>query len=386
MTSALDTSDQQALIEFRHLLHANPNLSSQEAETAKRIKDFLSLYNPDQIITGVGGNGLMAIFEGKRTGPTVVCRGDIDALPIAETVNLPYSSQTDNISHKCGHDGHTTMIAGIAPLLSKNRPDNGRVVLLFQPAEETGQGAYQVIQDEKFLTQSPDFVLGLHNIPGKPLGAVITKSGPFALASKGMITSFQGSTAHAAEPEKGKNPAFAIADMIPAIQSFNQSNNFQDFTLATIIHVKVGEKAFGTSPGDGELMLTLRSALDEDLDSLTHTIQDFIKRKTEEYGLHHEIAFEEVFPATINRQEEVSRIKEAGKKLELEVEEIDTPFRWSEDFGYYNQVAQSCFFGLGSGINQPELHDNQYDFPDELIPYGTQMFYQLLKTYLYNPH
>lgn len=380
--STLDTLDQKALTEFRQALHAQPDLSGNEAVTAQQIKDFLAHYEPDQIITNVGGNGLIAIFDGKVTGPTLVFRGDMDALPIPETVDLPYSSENNNISHKCGHDGHSTMVAGLAPLMANKRPDRGRVILLFQPAEETGKGAYQVIQDENFLAQEPDFIVGLHNIPGKPLGSIITKTGPFAVASKGMIINFQGSTAHAAEPEKGKNPAFAIADLIPAIQALNQSDQFHDFTLATIIHTNVGEIAFGTSPGNGILMLTLRSALDNDLDSLTHGIQDLVNQEAREQGLEYTISFEEIFPATTNPHDEVSTIKKAGSKLKLELADIDKPFRWSEDFGHYSQVAKSCFFGLGSGTKQPELHDNYYDFPDELIPYGTQMFYQILDIYL----
>ncbi len=202
------------LVNLRKELHRNPELSGKEKNTSDKINNFIGRFYPDEIITELGGHGLAFIFKGKEKGKTILFRSELDALPISEQNDFEYKSSIENVSHKCGHDGHMTILSGFASLLNDNKPAKGKVVLLFQPAEETGEGAAKVLEDKKFEQIKPDYVFALHNLPGYPAGSVVIKNGTFASASKGMIIKLHGKTSHASEPENGITPTPAVASII----------------------------------------------------------------------------------------------------------------------------------------------------------------------------
>ena len=158
---------------LRKELHRYPDLSGQEEQTARRIEAFLEAYAPAQLIRQLGGHGLAAVYEFGDSGPGVLIRCELDALPIHEANDFEYRSQAPGVSHKCGHDGHMTMVAGLAAWLQGQQFTAGRVVLLFQPAEETGQGAAAVLEEERFQLLPIDYAFALHNIPGEPLHTVL---------------------------------------------------------------------------------------------------------------------------------------------------------------------------------------------------------------------
>ncbi len=172
------------LIKLRKDLHCNPELSGKEKNTSAKIKNFISQFNPDEVISNIGGNGIAFIFKGKEEGKTILFRSELDALPISEQNDFEYKSSVENVSHKCGHDGHMTILSGLASLLKNKKPDRGKVVLLFQPAEETGEGAAKVLEDKKFEQINPDYVFALHNLPGYPAGSVVIKNGNFCFCFK----------------------------------------------------------------------------------------------------------------------------------------------------------------------------------------------------------
>ncbi|HAH57338.1 MAG TPA: amidohydrolase, partial [Bacteroidales bacterium] len=258
---------ERELISLRHQLHREPELSGNEVKTAHKIEAFARKYTPDQLITGLGGHGIAAIYNGKKPGPGVLIRCDMDALPIQEiNEDLEYRSTTAGLAHKCGHDGHMAIAAGLLPLLAENKPEKGRVVILFQPAEETGQGAEKVIKDPEFDQIKPDFCFALHNLPGFASGSIIIGKNTFASASVGLIVKLNGRTAHAAEPEKAITPAPAIAALIGHLPELANPGEIRDFSLLTIIHARIGERAFGTTPGYAELMATLRAYTNDQLE------------------------------------------------------------------------------------------------------------------------
>ncbi|WP_197678594.1 M20/M25/M40 family metallo-hydrolase [Maribacter dokdonensis] len=154
------------LVLLRKQLHENPELSGKEHETANRIVEFVKSFIPTQIIEGVGGTGVGVVYQFAESGPTVVIRCELDALPIVEENTFNYRSKNSGVSHKCGHDGHMTIVAGLAPWLKEATFKRGKVVLLFQPAEETGKGAANVIEDSRFKNLTIDYVFALHNLPG----------------------------------------------------------------------------------------------------------------------------------------------------------------------------------------------------------------------------
>ena len=239
-------------VELRKQFHRLPELSGQEKNTSKTIVSFLEYCKPDKIVTGIGGYGIAAVFSGSRKGQRVMVRCELDALPIPETLDIPHRSEAMGVSHKCGHDGHMAIVAGLAERLHTHRPESGSVILLFQPAEETGEGADRVLSDSKFDQIQPDYVLALHNLPGYPLGQIIVREGVFASASSGLRIHLKGKTSHAAEPETGNSPALAVAQLIQVLSSIPQYyTSLHEPAQATVIHAKVGDVAFGTSPGEG---------------------------------------------------------------------------------------------------------------------------------------
>lgn len=379
----ISNDDLRQIIAFRQRLHQHPEISGKEVETAKTIKEFLVKFSPDKIYEGLGGEGLAAVYQGNDEGATLLIRADMDALPIDETNDFDYKSKNNGVAHKCGHDGHSAILSGVAQALHQQPPARGRLVLLFQPAEETGQGARRVIDDPQFAALQPDYTFALHNLPGFAAGSVVVRNNHFAAASKGMIIRLTGKTSHAANPEHGISPAMAVADIIKDLTDLSMSKKgFQDFKLITIIHTRLGEIAFGTTPGYAEVMATLRSFRNDDMQRLTEKAIEIAEKAADQYRLHEKIEWREEFPATINDQECVDIIRQTATKNNLKIKEPETPFRWSEDFGYFTSEYKGAMFGIGSGVKHPDLHHPDYDFPDEIIPQAITMFDGIIRNIL----
>lgn len=368
------------LYSLRKLLHQNAELSHKEEKTSEILKDYISKYNPDKVINF--NYGFVAIFDSGITGKTVMFRADIDALPIEEVNQFEYVSKNKNVAHLCGHDGHSTILVGLCEKIAQNRPKSGKVVLLFQHAEEVGEGANYFVEHNNFKEIEPDYIFGLHNIPSYPQGSSLIKKGSFACASRGMIVKLHGKTSHAAEPENGITPVYAVEKIINSLKNVETKLNFKDFTLATIIHIKLGERAFGTTPGYAEVMVTLRSSNNEDMDKLINYCENNIKNISSDEKLKFEIEYTEIFPAVINDDECVEIIENASHTAKIDVIKLDKPFKWSEDFAYFTEKYKGAFFGLGSGKSHPQLHNPNYDFPNEIIEKGIDIFKNIyLKLY-----
>ncbi|MBE0662360.1 MAG: amidohydrolase [Bacteroidales bacterium] len=368
------------LIKIRHELHRHPEISGEEKETAIRILSWLKPYKPDNIITGLGGYGLAAIYSSNIEGPVIMFRAELDALPLKEGNIFEYRSNESQVAHLCGHDGHMTFLLGLAEHLSVQRLKQGKIVLLFQPAEETGMGALKAINDPNFITLQPDFVFSIHNLPGLPMHQVITSDQRFAAASTGMILRLQGRTSHAAEPGKGRSPVQAVSKILDKLEALpGEMQNLKAFSLLTIIHTKIGDVAFGTTPGDAVVMATLRAYEDEDLKKLSVAAKEIIELIARSENLEFEITYTESFPATVNHPEAADLVKSAAKTSELDVHNLTEPFKWTEDFGHFTSKFKGALIGLGSGEDHPALHNSNYDFPDELIPTGVRLITEICR-------
>ncbi len=372
----------EKLTKIRQYLHSIPELSGKESATAEYLRAFLQSCNPDNLITELGGTGIAAVYNGPITGSRILLRCDMDALPVNEESNLPYSSAISGVSHKCGHDGHMAIMAGVANWLSENRPTSGSVVLLFQPAEETGKGAIRVLKDPQFQEILPDFVFALHNLPGFPIGSIILRTGIFASASRGMIIDLSGSSSHASEPHLGRSPAIATARIIQIfndVPAFDGSMNRS--AKITVTHVRIGKPAFGTSPGKGRLMATLRADNVEAMKTLSQWSENNAREIADSCDLDVQITRTEEFPVTENSVKAVDSVRTAAEHLGLEIYQPDNPFPWSEDFGHFTMSYPGALFGIGAGIHSPALHSPEYDFPDELITTGVDIFKRIIECY-----
>lgn len=379
----LGNRDIVELTELRQALHRRPELSGEECETARTIATALAPTAPDEVLTGLGGHGVAAVFTGAAPGPTVLIRAELDGLPIEEIGALPYRSETPGKGHLCGHDGHATILIGLARLLGRQRPARGRAVLLFQPAEETGAGAALVLKDPAFDRVAPDWAFALHNMPGLPLGHVSLAEGPANCASVGLRIALSGRTAHASMPEDGVSPAPAIARLIPALSALGPGGALvPSFRLATITHAQLGAPAFGVAPGAGELWLTLRALMDDDLHDLLASAKEIACAEARAAGLKISFSEHDLFLACRNHPEAVARLRAALAVEGIAHDAQNLPMRASEDFGRFGAVARSAMFLLGAGRDRPALHNPDYDFPDSLIAQGTRIFHRTLRDLL----
>lgn len=365
-------TDLNALRSFRHTLHRHPDLSGQEHATAALVREKLASYQPDQIVDNIGGAGLLAIYDSQQPGPTTLIRCELDALPIHERSTQSHCSAHQGRAHACGHDGHMTIAIAVAEALAAHRPVRGRVILLFQPAEEDGQGARRVFADPAFAPFRPDFAFALHNVPGLPLGEVFTRPGPFNCASRGLIIRLEGKTSHAAHPEEGISPTGALARLMEQLPQL--PTRFNEATWVTLVHAKLGEKAFGTAPGDAVLMATLRTETNDAMTLLADQACAMATAEAEAAGLSVRFEWEDDFLASVNTEQGYQHIVNACEEAGVLCHTMDEGFRWSEDFGVFTLNGEGAMFGLGAGVEHPQLHNPDYDFPDSLIPVGQSVF------------
>ncbi|CUJ96758.1 putative hydrolase YxeP [Ruegeria denitrificans] len=363
------------LTRLRHELHQTPELSGQEEQTAVRIADELRARGADQVLTGIGGHGVAGVFDSGQAGPTIAIRCELDGLPIQELSDAAHASRISGKGHLCGHDGHMVMVLGVADHLNQNRPQRGRVVLIFQPAEETGQGAIAYRADPKFSEILPDYVFSLHNLPGLALGNVQLCEGPANCASRGMKVVLTGKTSHAAAPQDGMSPADALALLMPQMAELGKGGPLDaDFALTTVTHASLGEATFGVAPGQAELWVTLRTVADARMYSLIEEAEALVAQAASDQGLGFEITYEDVFEACVNASDAVDILSRSCTETGVQCEVTSTPQKFSEDFGQFGKDAKAAMLWLGSGVEHPQLHNPDYDFPDALIPVGIEIF------------
>lgn len=371
----LTNRDTVELAEWRRGLHRLPELSGQEKDTARMVRAMLAAAGADRVLPGLGGHGVAAVFEGTAPGPTVMFRAELDGLPIQEISDAPHRSAAPGRAHSCGHDGHMAMLAALARGFGRQRPQRGRVVLLFQPAEEDGTGAAAVIADPAFGAIRPDIAFACHNMPGLPFGTVALAEGAANCASAGMRIVLSGRTAHASAPETGLSPMAAMAWLMPALRALGGGAWLApDFAMVTVTHAVLGEACFGVVPGRAEVWCTLRTLNDARMRRLRAEAEALARQAAMEAGLGIEIGYQDVFDHCENAPEAVAHLRRA-----LEAEGIPhgpqgLPLRASEDFGRFGQLAPSAMFLLGAGEDRPSLHNPDYDFPDELIAIGARIF------------
>lgn len=363
---------------FRHQLHRNPELSGNEIKTAFTIKQHLLNMGYRISLSTNRGTGIVVEIDSGNLGPCLLIRADTDALPIREVSCHSHTSQSQGVMHACGHDGHSASLMSLAYRLSHFTLQRGKVFLVFQPSEETGKGAAELLSDPFWSEQTIHYCFAYHNIPGYPLGQILLRENTFSCASAGFHCFLEGEETHAAYPEQGISPADAAIKLAQGLSTLLPETESR-FWLTTLTHLNIGSPVFGSSPKRADVRGTLRSESNRTFERLQHAAALLAASLMEQHRLHGGVEWIEPFRATINHSEANLLLRQACKDLEFDAMNLPQPMRWSEDFAEFCARWPGALFGIGSGIDHPPLHSSNYDFPDALIDVSSKLFEQIIR-------
>lgn len=354
-------------IELRRRLHMCPELSGQETETLRELKTFLEK-NTKLEVTDMDGWLYSYYRSGNPDGVPIAFRADMDALPVP-----------DGADHRCGHDGHSAVLAGLACQIEAaaeaGKHLNRDVYFIFQPAEETGAGGEKCA--ELITDKNISEVYAFHNWSGYPEGSVVLREGTFMCASKGLSIRCKGRAAHASKPEDGINPAMTLAEIMRKAMEAAREDEYQGDVLLTVVGLNIGGENFGIAPGEGTLSLTIRAEKEKDMLLLHEKIEGEARDLAKAGSLEIEIRQCDVFPETCNDAGLCAKVEKVAEKLKLKRITLDKPIRSSEDFGWYQKKCSGVMFFIGNGTDYPQVHTEKYEFNDNIIETAVDMFCEL---------
>ena len=359
-------------VPVRRRLHSLAEKSLQEKETAAYLRN---LFEEAGLATEDRGGWFYALrrCDGQPKRKPVAFVADLDALPIPETLALPYASRREGVSHKCGHDGHMAALYGLA-LVLRDREADRDIYFILEPGEEIGAGGEgcSALLEEKDIGE----VYAFHNRPGMAENEVACKAGCIQCASCGLTVRFHGKTSHASEPEQGNNPAAAVAELVLRSVAYAAAPH-DGLVLLTPVHMLVGSRDFGVNPGEGEVSMTLRAEKDAELEALEAFVTETASRLAEENRLKCGWEKHDVFPETANDPRCAGKVQRCAGKAGLAFLALEAPWRASEDFGWYTRHRPGAMFFIGAGEDWPALHTRAYDFNEALLCAAISMFLSL---------
>ena len=362
---------QQMIKNLRHELHRCAELSMKEFRTKRILMNYLRENTSFEVVDM--DSWFLCIIGKDKPGKPIAFRADMDALPIPETISLPYASEKDGVSHKCGHDGHSACLCGLALELMK-KPVDRPVYLVFQPGEEIGAGGKACAEYLKKAGVSE--VYAFHNLPGYPLNSIVIREGLTQPASEGLALRFIGQCSHASEPENGINPAETIAKTVLFAGTISAEPH-DGMVLCTVTGMNAGTGDFGISAGEGALFLTLRAEHEDEMKALERKIIEFAETEATVKGLDFNFEIHDYFPETRNDADCLKKVRSAAELAGKELIEMKELWRASEDFGYYTKNMPGAIFYIGTGEKAPLLHTPEYDFQDEIIETAVEVMWNL---------
>ncbi len=371
-----------ALELLRRDIHAHPELGFEEQRTSDLIAGTLTQWGIP-VHRGLGKTAVVGIVKSGSGQRALGLRADIDALPIAEHNTFAHASVHPGKMHACGHDGHIAMLLAAAKYLSTHRNFDGTVYLIFQPAEEGGGGAREMIKDGLFDLFPMEAIFGIHNWPGIPVGQFALKSGPVFASSNEFKITIRGRGAHAAMPHHGIDPVPVACQMIQAFQTIITRNKPPiDPGVISVTMIHAGETT-NVIPRDCELQGTVRTFTPGVLDMIEQRMRQIAEATCQAFGATSEFTFRRNYPPTINHRKETEFVRNVLSNLvgAGNVQEFE-PTMAAEDFSFFLLQKAGCYFVIGNGDGPRTLHNPNYDFNDALIPLGGSMWVRLAETWL----
>lgn len=380
------------LAAIRRDIHAHPELCFQEVRTADLVERQLQAWGiPTH--RGLGGTGVVGILKSGASTRAIGLRADMDALPVQEFNTFAHASQHAGKMHACGHDGHTAMLLAAAQYLAGQRHFDGTVYLIFQPAEEGGGGAREMIRDGLFEKFPVEAVFGMHNWPGMAAGTFAVSPGPVMASSNEFKITIRGKGGHAALPHNAIDPVPVACQLVQAFQTIISRNKKPiDAGVISVTMIHAGE-ATNVIPDSCELQGTVRTFTLEVLDLIEQRMRDLTEHLCAAYGVQAEFDFERNYPPTINAEHEAAFARRVMAGIVGEDNVLkQEPTMGAEDFSYMLQAKPGayCFIGNGDGMHREmghgggpcTLHNPSYDFNDALIPLGATYWVRLVEAWL----
>lgn len=370
------------LTAIRQDIHAHPEMLFQEERTARIVAEELSRLG-FSVATGIAKTGVVGTISNGTSARSIGIRADMDALPISEQTNLPYASKYPGKMHACGHDGHTTMLLGLARYLAETRNFDGTVHLIFQPSEEDQGGAMKMIEDGLFKRFPCDRLFALHNLPGEPEGQILVRPGPITAAVDILTITVQGVGGHGAIPHRSVDPIVAASSLVIALQTIVSRNiDPHDPAVLTVGAINGGSMAT-VIPESVKLLVGLRTVTRPVREMMLARICDLSIAHAKSFGCTADIDLGDEswsYPAGVNTPDEAALVREVALEMGQDPALVDMrgPFMFSEDFSSMQELVPSCYFGLGSGPG-PMLHDPGYNFNDALLVKGPAFWARLVE-------
>jgi hippurate hydrolase len=369
------------LLAIRYDLHMHPELAFEEHRTSKIVADELSRLG-FAVTTGVAGTGVVGTVTRGTSRKVIGIRADMDALPIQETTGLPYASCYAGKMHACGHDGHTTMLLGLARHLSQTKDFDGTVHLIFQPAEEDISGAHRMIEEGFFKRFKCDQIFALHNLPNEPLGQVRVRAGAITASIAIVDVTIRGVGGHGAFPHQAVDPIVAASSAVMALQTVVSRNSDPLDPVAVTVGAINGGVLATAIPETVTLKIGVRTCSHNNSQMMARRIPELFKQQAASFGCVAEVEYGVgmIYPPCINDMAAANAVRDTA--LDLGQSQLSTdlagPYMFAEDFAFMLEQVPGAYFGLGNGPSR-NLHESSYDFNDELLVKGVQFWAKLVQ-------
>ena len=366
---------------WRRDMHKNPELMFETHQTSTFIADKLREFGCDEVVTGIGRTGVVAVIKGKTdsAGKVVGLRADMDALPIKEATGLEYASQTEGVMHACGHDGHSAMLLGAAKYLAETRNFDGALVVIFQPAEEGGGGAREMCEDDMMARWNIQEVYGMHNWPGEPAGNFYIRPGPFFAATDQFDITVEGCGGHAAKPQQTVDPTVAASQMVLSLQSVVSRN--ADPVQQMVISVtsfETSSKAYNVIPASVHLRGTIRTMSTEMRALAKKRLIEIAENTALVFGAKAHVQYHPGYPVMRNHAQQTKLAADVARVVSGQCDEAPLVMG-GEDFAYMLLERPGAYILMGNG-DTAAVHHPEYDFNDAAIPAGVSFWVKLAES------
>jgi hippurate hydrolase len=370
----------EEIASWRRDFHAHPEILYEVVRTAGVVEQKLKEFGCDEVVTGIGRTGVVGIINGRSntSGRTIGLRADMDALPVTEKTGKDYASKVPGRMHACGHDGHTAMLLGAAKYLCETRNFDGRIAVIFQPAEEGGAGGRAMLNDGLVERFAIDEFYGMHNWPGMPTGHFGIRAGGIMAATDRFYIDITGQGGHAARPQTTIDPIVVAANMIVGLQSI-VSRNVDPLASAvlSVTMVEAGE-ADNVISRTAKITGTVRTLDGAVQDLIEQRLADFVPQFASSFGAEATIRYARGYPVTVNAPGQTAFAAQVAREV-AGAERVDDnapPSMGGEDFSFMLEARPGAYIFIGNG-DSSELHTDTYDFNDAVIPVGATYWVRL---------